>query len=129
MRPILARLTLVLLALLAPAPPATAQGYDPGAPCGRDENGIPYPCTSVSPNMLEATCQTTANPYYCLPYHQRACEVSGFAAACRVLQYGQHCNGGDPAMCNYYVTLLQANTMCSLNGDRNACSWLMQQGF
>jgi hypothetical protein len=101
----------------------------PAPPCGRDESGNPYPCTSVSPDMLEATCQTTANPYYCLPCHRRACDVSGFAVACQVYGYGQHCQGGDPAMCSDYVTLLQANTACPLNADPNACSWLQSQGF
>lgn len=111
------------------ATPLAAQGYDPGAPCGRDENGNPYPCMSVSGNMLESTCLTTANPYYCLPYHQRACQVSGFAVACQVFQIGQHCNGGDPGQCQYYVQLLQANSACALNGDQNACAWLQSQGY
>ncbi len=119
----------LMIALALFAQPALAQGYDPGAPCGRDENGIPYPCASVAANMLEATCQTTANPYYCLPYHQRACEVSGFAVACQVYAYGRNCNGGDPQICAYYVSLLQANTACSLQGDPNACGWLRSQGF
>jgi hypothetical protein len=118
----------VLFVLLSVPLTATAQGYDPGAPCGRDENGVPYACTSVSPNMLEATCLTSASPYYCLPYHQRACQT-GFQVACTVAQYGQHCNGGDPTACQYYVGILEANRACHLNGDQGACGWLMQQGF
>jgi hypothetical protein len=119
----------ILIALACLASPVLAQGYDPEAPCGRDETGLPYACTSVAGNMLEATCQTTANPYYCLPYHQRACQVSGFAVACQVYQIGANCQGGDPNLCQYYVQILQANTACSMNGDQNACTWLLGQGF
>jgi hypothetical protein len=115
--------------LMAGPAAAPAQDYDPGAPCGRDANGIPYPCTSLSGNMLEATCLTTANPHYCLPYHQRACQVSGFALACRVYEFGRHCQGGDPNLCQYYTQLLQANSACALNGDANACGWLQSQGL
>jgi hypothetical protein len=119
----------LILALTLAASPAFAQQYDPEAPCGRDPQGLPYDCTSVAPNMLEATCLQSADPRYCLPYHQRACQVSGFALACQVYSYGQHCQGGDPHMCQYYVSLLQANTACALNGDQNACGWLQSQGF
>lgn len=121
----LLRLILLALSILLPVP-AAAQ-HDPQAPCGRDAQGNPLPCHNVQPNMLEATCLTRADPQYCLPYHQRACQVSGFAAACRLASIGQHCYGGDPRQCQYYVALLQANTACNLNGDPRACAWLSQQ--
>ncbi len=122
---------LAVLALFVPlfATAAPAQGYDPGAPCGRDAYGNALPCHSVAANMLEATCATTGNPYYCLPYHQRACQVSGFAAACRLAQMGQHCQGGDPGQCQYYVTILRANVDCGVNGLPQACAWLRQQNL
>jgi len=123
---LLALLTALCLTLPLPAP---AQGYDPAAPCGRDAAGNPIPCRSVSAHMLEATCLTSANPYYCLPYHRRVCQTNGFPAACRLAGFGQHCMGGDPGACSYYVTLLRANTDCNLNGHAPACGWLAQQGF
>lgn len=123
------RLACLLLALLLAPLAATAQGYDPGAPCGRDAQGNPLPCHSVSPNMLEATCTTSANPYYCLPYHQRACTVSGFQLACRLAAMGQNCYGGNAQACQYYVSVLRANTDCNVNGNRAACNWLMQQNL
>ena len=119
---------LLLLALyMTEQIPASAQGYDPGAPCGRDENGVPYPCTRPDPNAsLEAACQTTARIQNCLPYHQRACQIQGFALACRMLELGRNCYGGDPARCQLYVQILQANTACSF-GDQAACAWIAQQ--
>lgn len=117
---------LLLVTLLLPAP-ATAQAYDPAAPCGRDAQGNALPCRSVRDNMLEATCTTTANPYYCLPYQQRACQVNGFPLACRMANLGQHCYGGNPETCQYYVTLLRANRDCNVNGHQPACLWLRAQ--
>jgi len=124
--PLLASLLLILLTLMPLS--ASAQGYDSGAPCGRDANGIPLPCHDVRPNMLEATCTTSANPHYCLPYHQRACQT-GFALACRAAALGQHCYGGDPATCQYYVALLAANRDCALSGNRAACDWIARQRY
>ena len=117
-----------LLAVLLPGF-APAQTYDPGAPCGRDENGTPYICRQDPSANLEATCLTSADPRYCLPYHQRACQVQGFALACRVYAIGSNCNGGDPNQCNYYVYLLQANRACALDRNQGACDWIRQQGF
>ena len=118
---------LLLSVLLGLAGPALAQDYDPGAPCGRDAQGNPLPCRSVRADMLEATCLTSANPYYCLPYHQRACQVSGFQLACQYATLGQNCLGGNPQQCQYYVGLLRANTDCNLNGNQAACAWLRSQ--
>ncbi len=47
------RALVLILSLFAT--PTPAQQYDPEAPCGRDENGVAYPCTSVNPNRLEST--------------------------------------------------------------------------
>ena len=121
-------LVLVSLVLFTLSAPVFAQAYDPTAPCGRDENGVAYACAAVDANMLEATCTTTASPYYCLPYHQRACQT-GFALACQMAQLGANCQGGDPNQCQYYVDILRANSACALNGDPNACGWLRQQGL
>ena len=123
------RVLAVLLALLTVPIMVTAQDYDATAPCGRDDNGLAYDCRPVTENILESTCLTSASPYYCLPYHQRACEVSGFASACAIYRYGAQCNGGDPGACNYYVGLLQANRACVLEGNGQACSFLQSQGF
>lgn len=124
MRP--ARLFAVLMLL---ATPAAAQSYDPSAPCGSDAMGNALPCHSVRDNMLEATCMTTANPHYCLPYQQRACSVNGLQLACRMASLGQHCYGGNRQTCDYYVSLLRANTDCNVNGNPNACNWLARQVF
>lgn len=72
--------------------------------------------------MLESTCLTIASPNYCLPHHQRACEVRGFQTACAIYQFGAQCNGGDPWACEYYVGLLEANRACVLDGNGQACS-------
>ena len=124
----LMRLFAVLLLLIVPVT-AGAQAHDPAAPCGRDSYGNPLPCHSVRENMLEATCMTSANPYYCLPYHQRACQVSGFASACRLAEIGQHCYGGNAQNGQYYQSILRANTDCNVNGNPNACNWLVQQNL
>lgn len=120
------RLFAVWFALLLPLA-ASAQAYDPNAPCGRDAYGNVLACQSVQPNMLEATCLTSADPRYCLPYHQRACQVSGFALACRLAAMGQNCQGGDPQQCQYYLSILRANTDCTVNGNQQACAWISQQ--
>lgn len=122
------RLIAVLAFLAAPAT-VHAQAYDPSAPCGRDAMGNALPCRDVGANMLEATCLTSANPYYCLPYHQRACQVNGFVVACRMVALGQNCYGGNPQACARYVSLLRANTDCNVNGNPNACNWLNSQQF
>ncbi|MFN6979354.1 MAG: hypothetical protein ACK4OP_14580 [Gemmobacter sp.] len=109
------------------ASPVAAQQHDPSAPCGRDENGVPYDCRRIP--MLEATCQTSADPRYCVPYHQIACQVHGFAAACRLWQMGAQCYGGDPAVCAHYIGLLAANRDCTLGGHAPACQYLAAQGF
>lgn len=126
------RFLILPLALIAGATalPAEAQDYDPGAPCGRDENGDANICTRPNPSAnLEAACLTTGRIENCVPYHQTACQVRGFQAACRLYSMGSQCYGGDPNVCNQYVTILRANTACSLNGDQNACAYLQQQGF
>ena len=120
------RLITFCLAMLVPLS-SFAQTYQQGVPCGQDANGNAMVCQSVQPNMLEATCMTTGNPYYCLPYHQRACQVSGFGAACHLAQLGQNCQGGDPQQCQYYQNILRANTDCNVNGNQQACAWLSQQ--
>jgi hypothetical protein len=112
------------LALLLPAPASAQSG-----PCELDANGELYCYSNNSANMLEASCLTYADPRYCLPYHQRACQVSGFALACRMVSLGQNCTGGDPNTCNYYVQILQANRACNLEGNQQACSWMAQQGL
>ena len=117
----------LLLALLAAAP---ARAQDPGAPCGRDENGYPLQCARPPANVnLEAACITTGRLENCVPYHRNACEIRGFAQACRLYAMGRTCYGGDPATCNYYVSLLRANTACQLDRNPTACSWLQQQRF
>ncbi len=117
----------LLLALLAPAP---ARAQDPGAPCGRDQNGYPLQCARPPANVnLEAACITTGRPENCVPYHRNACEIRGFASACRLYAMGSNCFGGDPATCNYYVSLLRANTACQLDRNPTACAWLQQQRF
>ena len=97
--------------------------------CELDANGELYCYSNNNPNMLEASCLTYADPRYCLPYHQRACQVSGFALACQMMNLGKNCIGGDPARCNYYVQILQANRACNLQGQQQACGWLQQQGL
>ncbi len=125
----LGSLALALCLLLSAPAGAGAQGYDPGAPCGRDENGYPYPCTRPDPSAsIEAACQTTARVENCLPYHQRACQIDGQALACPVYEIGSHCYGGDPATCQYYMSILQANSACGW-GDQAACTWVAQQPF
>lgn len=110
------------------AEPTWAQ-TDPDAPCGRDENGLAYACSTDPSANIEAACLTSADPNYCLPYHQRACQIQGFAVACQLYSLGVNCQGGDPNICNYYVSLLAANRDCSLNGNPGGCDWLRQQGF
>lgn len=102
---------------------------DPDAPCGRDENGYPYACSTDPSANIEAACLTSAEPRYCLRYHQRACQIQGIATACRLYNMGVNCEGGDPSVCNYYASLLAANRDCNLNGNPGACDWLRQQGF
>jgi hypothetical protein len=110
------------------SPPVYAQ--DPGAPCGRDANGSPLQCVRPDPGVnLESACLTTGRVQNCLPYHQHACEIRGFPLACRLYNLGRHCYGGDPNTCDYYVSLLRANTQCTLDRNPQACLWLQQQQF
>ena len=110
------------------ATPGLAQ--DPGAPCGRDANGYPLQCTRPDSGVnLEAACTTTGRLENCVPYHQNSCEIRGFPQACRLFNMGRNCYGGDPAVCNYYMALLRANTACQLDRDQQACTWLQQQQF
>ncbi|QQS11016.1 MAG: hypothetical protein IPK81_15545 [Rhodospirillales bacterium] len=121
----------VLLALAAALAsiPASAQ-YDPEAPCGRDQWGRPLACARPPASQnLEAACITTGRLENCVPYHKNSCEIRGFATACRLYQMGMNCYGGDPNVCNYYVTLLRANTSCQLDRNQQACAWLQQQQF
>jgi len=130
-----ARLTSLLLSLLLGAclsfsAPALAQDQDPEAPCGRDENGLPLECARPDASAdLESACLTTGRVENCVPYHQNSCLVRGFQQACRLYSLGQNCFGGDQNTCNYYVSLLRANTACVLDRDQSACAYLQQQGF
>jgi hypothetical protein len=117
------RIAPLVLMLILPALASAQSG-----PCERDANGDLYCYSNNNPNMLEATCMSSADPRYCLPYHQRACQT-GFAVACQMANLGQNCAGGDPRMCNYYVQLLQANRDCNLQGNQQSCQWLRQQGL
>ncbi|MCO5064548.1 MAG: hypothetical protein M9924_09010 [Rhizobiaceae bacterium] len=118
------RVAPIIVALAFPAL-ANAQS----GPCELDASGELYCYSNNSANMLEASCLTYADPRYCLPYHQRACQVNGFALACRMTSLGQNCMGGDPNQCNYYIQILQANRACNLEGNRQACNWIIQQGL
>jgi hypothetical protein len=109
---------------LLPAPAAGQSG-----PCELDASGQLYCYSNNSANMLEASCLTYADPRYCLPYHQRACQVNGFQLACQMANLGQNCGGGDAGRCNYYVQILQANRACNLEGNQQACNWMKQQGL
>jgi hypothetical protein len=110
--------------------PTAALAQDPNAPCGRDQNGYPLQCALPDPRAnLESACMTTGRVENCVPYHQNACQIGGFQQACRLYALGRNCFGGDPNVCNYYVSLLRANTACALDRDQNACGWLHQQGF
>jgi hypothetical protein len=122
--------SLAIVVAVTAVPARAQQGYDPGAPCGRDDDGNPLQCTRPDASAnLESACMTTGRLENCVPYHRNACEIRGFAAACRLYQMGANCYGGDPNVCNYYVTILRANTACALNGDQTACAYLRQQGF
>jgi hypothetical protein len=89
----------------------------------------PDPCTRPDPSAnLEAACLTTARLENCVPYHHNNC-VRGFALACRFYNMGSQCYGGDRATCDYYISLLRANTACNLDRDQSACAYLQQQGF
>ena len=122
-------LTVALLAgICCRAAPVHAQ--DAEAPCGRDEYGRPLQCARPEPNAnQESACLTTGRVENCVPYHYRACAVQGFPQACRLYNLGRNCSGGDPNMCNFYVSLLRANTACTLDRDQNACAWLSQQNY
>ena len=103
---------------------------DPGAPCGIDQNGYPLQCVRPPPNAnLESACLTTGRIENCVPYHRNACEIRGFQQACRLYNLGRNCFGGDQNICNYYRSLLQANTACNLDRNQNACYWLQQQRY
>jgi hypothetical protein len=117
------RIAAIVFAVL-PGSAAVSQS----GPCELDQNGELYCYSNTNPNMLEATCLSSADPRYCLPYHQRACQT-GFALACQMANLGQNCAGGDPTQCNYYVQILQANRACNLQGDQQSCAWLQQQGL
>ena len=117
------RILPLVLGLVMPFAAAAQSG-----PCELDANGELYCYSNNNPNMLESTCLTSADPQYCLPYHQRACQT-GFAVACQIANLGQNCTGGDPNMCNQYVQILQANRACNLNGDQQSCQWLRQMGL
>jgi hypothetical protein len=122
--------SLFLASLMAFAAPALAQDPDPEAPCGRDEYGYPLQCARPDASAnLESACLTTGRVENCVPYHQNSCLVRGFQLACRLYSLGQNCFGGDQNTCNYYVSLLRANTACALDRDQNACGYLQQQGF
>jgi hypothetical protein len=117
------RILPIVLSLMAPAVAFAQSG-----PCELDANGQLYCYSNNNPNMLESTCLTSADPQYCLPYHQRACQT-GFALACQMANLGQNCAGGDSNLCNQYVQILQANRACNLNGDQQSCQWLRQMGL
>ena len=109
---------------------ASAQGYDRDAPCGRDAQGYPLECVRPDSRFnLESACLTTGRVENCVPYHRNSCEIRGFQVACRLYNLGRNCFGGDPNACNYYVSLLRANTACSLDRNQQACMWLGQQRY
>jgi hypothetical protein len=123
-------LMLAMALVLFGAVPIRAMAQDADAPCGRDENGQPLLCTRPNPGVdLEAACLTTGRLENCVPYHQTACQIKGFAQACKLYEMGRNCYGGDPKICQYYVSLLRANTACTLDRDQGACTWLQQQQF
>jgi len=118
--------TLLMVSGIFPLNLAFAQ--NPEALCGWDENGNPLQCVRPDSSAnLESACLTTGRIENCVPYHQNSCEIRGFQSACRLYQMGRNCFGGDPNICNYYRSLLQANTDCTLDRNQNACMWLQQQ--
>jgi hypothetical protein len=109
---------------------AMVLAQDSGAPCGRDVNGYPLQCARPDPGVnLESACLTTGRVENCVPYHKNSCEIRGFQQACRLYNLGRNCFGGNPNICNYYVSLLRANTACNLDRNQNACVWLQQQRY
>jgi hypothetical protein len=117
----------LLLAALSPTP---SLAQDPGALCGKDQWGYPLQCARPDPSAnLESACLTTGRVENCVPYHQNSCQIRGFAVACRLYNLGRNCFGGDQNICNYYVSLLRANTACALDRNQTACAWLHQQGY
>jgi hypothetical protein len=128
------RLAIAMLAIalfcLPVFAPTAAQAQNPNAPCGVDANGYPLQCGQATPSAnLESACLTTGRVENCVPYHQNACQVYGFPAACKLYSLGRNCFGGDQNTCNYYVQLLQANTACGLDRNQQACAYLKSQGF
>jgi hypothetical protein len=124
-------LTVFSVALALPPVMVMAQADD-GADDDGDDDGDdgdgdgPYD-GGGDVSQIEVWCTTEASAYYCLPYHTYYCQ-QGYAVACRMMQLGQHCYGGDPNTCNYYVGILQANRDCQF-GNPQACNWLRQQGL
>ena len=107
-----------------------AMADDTEAPCGRDDNGDPLQCVKPNPGLdAEAACIATGRPEICVPYHQTSCQIRGFASACRLYDMGRNCFGGDPNICNFYLSMLRANTACQLDRNQGACDWLEQQQF
>ncbi len=125
-----ASLLALLVVIFANLLPGPASANDPEAPCGRDQNGYALQCARPDAGVnLESACLTTGRLENCVPYHQNSCQIRGFAQACRLYELGRNCFGGDQNTCNFYVSLLRANTSCQLDGNQSACAWLQQQQF
>ena len=108
----------------------TVSAQDYGAPCGRDAYGSPLQCARPDAGAnMESACLTTGRVENCVPYHRNSCEIRGFQQACRLYNLGQNCFGGDQNVCNYYVSILRANTACELDRNQGACTWLQQQRY
>ena len=119
--------TTAMLPGLALAQDTDGDGDDDGPDDGEAGDDAPYQ-GGGDVSQLEVYCTTEATPYYCVPYHQLYCQ-QGFALACNLFQLGQNCYGGDANSCNYYISIIQANRDCQVNGNGAACSWLQQQGL
>jgi hypothetical protein len=65
----------------------------------------------------------------CVTIHRITCEVSKVEEACRYYDFGRHCPIGDPDKCNLYISLLLANTACSIRREQDGCDYLKQHGL
>lgn len=120
---------LYMLSLLVTMSPAMVMAQEDTPPfCGAYPNGRPRSCSGNGQGNMEATCLAQARVEICLIYHQFNCQ-RGFAAACRLTNIGQNCNGGDSQQCKFYQQLLVANRACNLDGNQQACYYLKQQGY
>lgn len=93
---------------------------------GQTDEADEYDGGSPDMGRTEAQCDATGQLAPCLFAYNMFCQQFGLPGSCALAQVGNHCNGGDPAQCQYFQDLMNAKAACFAQ-NQAACDWYLSQ--